>query len=110
MKKLFEFIKKHKTPILIFLVVMFFFRSCGNSTKVRRLEKNKVENGLIIDSLYTIINTQKDTINNIPEIIRLEKIKIHMTYNSWITPQDRHRQLIELQKIVNKNIDELQKK
>jgi uncharacterized coiled-coil protein SlyX len=109
MKKIIEFIKKYKTQILIVLTVLFFFRTCSNSTQVRKLEKTKIENQHTIDSLNGVINEQKDTITKISDVIKAEKIKLHMEYNNWITPQDRTKQLIELHKIVNKNINELQK-
>ena len=44
MKKLIELIKTYKLEILIFLTVIFFFRSCSNSTKVGKLEKIQKQN------------------------------------------------------------------
>ena len=63
-----------------------------------------------------ITETQKkelDSLNNkldsIPEIIRVEKINIHLDYDSWISSKDRGQQLMELHQIVKTNIKDLQK-
>ena len=51
MKKLIELIKTYKLEILIGLTVIFFFRSCSNSSKVSKLEKIEKQNITTIDSL-----------------------------------------------------------
>jgi hypothetical protein len=109
MKKVIEFIKKYKTQILIIFLVLFFFRSCSNSTQVRRLEKSKSENQHSIDSLIGVINGQKDTINKISEVIRMEKIKLHSEYDNWISQKNRSPQLMELHFVVKNKLKELQK-
>jgi hypothetical protein len=63
----------------------------------------------MIDSLTNVINGQKDTINKISEVIRIEKIKVHSEYDNFISSKDRGDQLMELHMIVKKNIKELQK-
>lgn len=90
MKKLIELIKTYKLQILIFLTIIFFFRSCSNSSKVTKLEKIQKQNVSMIDSL-------KITHKN-------EKIAIHSFYDNWITQKDRGRQLMELHFIVKENL------
>jgi hypothetical protein len=90
MKKLIELIKTYKLQILIFLTIIFFFRSCSNSSKVTKLEKIQKQNVSMIDSL-------KITHKN-------EKISIHSFYDNWITQKDRGPQLMELHFIVKENL------
>ena len=90
MKKLTELIKTYKLQILIFLTVIFFFKSCSNSSKVTKLEKIQKQNVSMIDSLKT---THKN-----------EKIAIHSFYDNWITQKDRGPQLMELHFIVKENL------
>jgi hypothetical protein len=90
MKKLIDLIKTNKLQILIFLTVIFFFRSCSNSSKVTKLEKMKKQNISMIDSLK--IAHKK------------EKIAIHGFYDNWITQKDRGPQLMELHLIVKENL------
>ena len=90
MKKLIELIKTYKLQVLIFLTVIFFFRSCSNSSKVTKLEKIQKQNVSMIDSLKT---THKN-----------EKIAIHSFYDNWITQKDRGPQLMELHFIVKENL------
>ena len=109
MKNFIDFIKKYKIHILSSLLFIFFFRSCINSGQIKKLEKVKTENTKKIDSLRYIISGQKDTINNISEVIRLEKIKVHTEYDNYISAQNRGEQLMELHKIVKQNLKELEK-
>jgi hypothetical protein len=90
MKKLIELIKTYKLQILIFLTVIFFFRSCGNSSKVDKLEKIEKRNVATIDSLKVAHKN--------------EKIGIHSFYDNWITQKDRGPQLMELHFIVKENL------
>ena len=90
MKKLIELIKTYKLQILIFLTVIFFFRSCSNSSKVDKLEKITKQNVATIDSLKIAHKN--------------EKIKIHGFYDNWITQKDRGLQLMELHLIVKENL------
>jgi hypothetical protein len=90
MKKLIELIKTYKLEILIGLTVIFFFRSCSNSSKVSKLEKIEKQNITTIDSLR--IAHKK------------EKIAIHSFYDNWITQKDRGPQLMELHFIVKENL------
>lgn len=109
MKKIIEFIKKFKIQILSTLLFIFLMRSCIKSGEVRKLEKTKANNENIIDSLSTIVNGQKDTINNISEVIRQEKIKVHREYDNYISGKNRGEQLMELHMIVKDNIKKLEK-
>jgi hypothetical protein len=109
MKKIIEFVKNYKIHILASLLVIFFFRSCSKSSDVRKLEKSNIKQTEVIDSLTAVVNGQKDTINNISEVIRLEKIKVHTEYDNYISGKDRGEQLMELHMVVKQNIKELQK-
>ena len=109
MKKVIEFVKKYKIHILTSLLVIFFFRSCSKSGDVRKLEKVNISTTKIVDSLTTVIKGQKDTINNISEVIRIEKIKIHTEYDNYISSKNRGEQLMELHKIVKQNLKNLEK-
>jgi hypothetical protein len=90
-------------------LVIFFFRSCSKSGDVRKLEKVNIRTTQIVDSLTTVIKGQKDTINNISEFIRIEKIKIHTDYDNYISSKNRGEQLMELHKIVKQNLKDLEK-
>ena len=59
--------------------------------------------------MTTVIKGQKDTINNISEVIRIEKIKIHTDYDNYISSKNRGEQLMELHKIVKQNLKDLEK-
>ena len=109
MKKVIEFVKTYKVYILVSLLVIFFFRSCVKSSEVRKLEKSNNKQTEVVDSLKRIVVGQKDTINNISEVIRQTKIKVHTEYDNYIAAQNRGEQLMELHKLVKKNLKELEK-
>lgn len=109
MKNFIEFLKKYKIHILSMFLFIFLVRSCSKSGQVTRLEKSNTKNVEMIDSLNLIIKGQKDTINNISEVIRQEKIKVHTEYDNYISQKDRGEQLMELHMIVKNKIKELQK-
>ena len=109
MKKIIEFAKKYKIYILSGLLFIFFVRSCSKSGEVRRLEKANIINEQSIDSLTLLVNGQKDTINNISEVIKKEKLKVHREYDNYISLKDRGPQLMELHRVVKKNIQDLEK-
>ena len=108
MKNIIEFVKKYKLHILTTLLVIFFFRSCSKSGEVRKLEKSNIKQTEVIDSLKSVVNGQKDTINDISEVIRLEKIKVHTEYDNYISSKNRGEQLMELHKIVKQKLKELE--
>ena len=101
MENIIEFLKEHKTKILVTLLVIFFFKSCGNSRDIAKLEKIQTKNVTIIDSLNLVVSKHS-------EQIKLEKIKIHNFYDNWITQKDRGGQLMELHFVVKNNLKELQ--
>tara|TARA_R110002126_G_scaffold184878_2_gene333282 strand:- start:380 stop:712 length:333 start_codon:yes stop_codon:yes gene_type:complete len=110
MKNFINLVKKYKLYILSVLLVIFFFRSCSKSAEIKRLNRDggfSVEN---IDSLQTIINKKEQKIDSFPELLRVEKINIHLEYDGWISSKDRGPQLMELHPIVKNNIKESQKK
>jgi len=109
MKKVIEFVKKYKIHILTSLLVIFFFRSCSKSGDVRKLEKVNIRTTKVVDSLTIVVKGQKDTINNISEVIRIEKIKVHAEYDNYISSKDRGEQLMELHKIIKQNLKNLEK-
>lgn len=109
MKNFIELLKKYKLYILSALFVIFFFRSCSKSGQVNKLEKTEIKKEKVIDSLNNVIKNQEYTINNISEVIRLEKIKVHTDYDNYISGKDRGEQLMELHMIVKQNIKDLQK-
>lgn len=109
MKKVIEFAKKYKIHILSTLLFIFFMRSCIKSGDVRKLEKVKTKNEKVIDSLTFLVNGQKDTISNISEVTRQEKLKVHRGYDNYISSKDRGGQLMELHRVVKNNIKELEK-
>ncbi len=109
MKKIIELLKKYKLYILLSLLVIFFFRSCSKSGQVTKLEKLNKQKTVVIDSLSLLVKNQNDSINNITEIVRQEKIKVHTEYDNWISAKDRGPQLMELHSIVKNKLKELQK-
>jgi 2C-methyl-D-erythritol 2,4-cyclodiphosphate synthase len=109
MKNFIELVKKYKLYILSALFVIFFFRSCSKSGQVNKLEKSEIKKEKMIDSLSNVIKSQDYTINNISEVIRLEKVKVHTEYDNYISSKDRGEQLMELHMIVKQNIKDLQK-
>ena len=110
MKKFMELIKKYKIYILSVLLLYFCFKSCSKSTQIKKLDKkvNSVE--IVTDSLSNEIKLRQQKIDSLPEIMRIEKINIHLEYDEWISSKDRGSQRMELHSIVKNNIKELQKK
>jgi hypothetical protein len=102
MKKFIELVKKYKIYILSVLLIFFFFKSCGKSTDIKRLER-------ITETQKKELNSLNNKLDSIPEIIRVEKINIHLDYDNWISSKDRGQQLMELHQIVKTNIKDLQK-
>lgn len=107
--KAIEFVKTNKIYILSAFLFIFFVRSCSKSSEARKLDKMRNKNEKTIDSLNQVINGQKDTINKISDVIRLEKIKVHNEYDNYISQKDRGEQLMDLHMIVKDNIKKLQK-
>ena len=110
MKKFIDLVKKYKVYILSFLLLFFFFRSCTKSTEIKKLTKENNNNGIVVDSLNNEIKLRQQKIDSLPEIMRIEKINIHLEYDEWISSKDRGQQLMELHSIVKNNVKNLQKK
>jgi len=109
MKNFIEFLKNHKVHILTMLLFIFFFRSCSKSGRLSKKERENIRNTEIIDSLKLGLKEQENAINNISEVIRQEKIKVHSEYDNYISEKDRGEQLMELHKVVKLKIKELEK-
>ena len=109
MKKFIDLIKKYKVYILGVLLLFFFFRSCSKSTEIKKLSKKVDTNNIVVDSLNTQINLRQQKIDSFPEIMRVEKINIHLEYDNWISERDRGQQLMELHRIVKENVNNLKK-
>ncbi len=109
MKNIISLIKKYKLYILGGLLVIFFFRSCQKSTEIRKLNKVDGKKVEMVDSLNNVINQKQEKIDSFPEKMRIEKINIHLEYDSWISSRDRGQQLMKLHQVVKDNIKELQK-
>ena len=110
MKKFIDLVKKYKVYILAILLLFYFFRSCSKSTTIKKLTREVDNNGLVVDSLENEIKLRQQKIDSVPEIMRIEKINIHLEYDEWISSKDRGNQLMELHSIVKNNIKNLQKK
>ena len=110
MKKIVDFIKKYKLYILGILFLFYFFRSCSKSTQIKKLDREVNNNGVVVDSLENEIKLRQQKIDSLPEIMRIEKINIHLEYDEWISSKDRGPQLMELHSIVKNNVKTLQKK
>lgn len=108
--KILEFVKKYKLYILASLLVITFFRSCGKSRTITKLEKNEKLNTEVIDSLKQDIELKAAKIDSFPDVLRKEKLSIHLMYNDTISKLDRTPQTMWLQKNVTlPSIKELQK-
>ena len=109
MKKFIDLVKKYKVYILAILLLFYFFRSCSKSTTIKKLTRDVDNNNLVVDSLENEIKLRQQKIDSVPEIMRIEKINIHLEYDEWISSKDRGQQLMELHPIVKNNIKKLQK-
>mgnify|MGYP003650572886 FL=1 len=109
MEKIKELIKKYKLYILGGLLIVFFIRSCGRGVSISKMGKVDVAQVEEIDSLENTIKIKDQRIDSFPEILRQEKLNIHMGYDDYISKKDRGEQLMEIHMIVKDNIKELQK-
>lgn len=96
MDKVIEFLKTHKVKLLIALVVIFFFKSCGGSKDIKDLERKhmieldeiKKNNELEKDKSYkegqvnafNIVIDDVSKINRPPVLMNL--------HNKWINDRD----------------------
>lgn len=109
MKKFIDLVKKYKIYILSILFLFYFFKSCSKSTDIKKLTKEVDNNGIVVDSLNNQIKLRQQKIDSFPEVMRVEKINIHLEYDNWISQRDRGQQLMELHRIVKGNVNELKK-
>ena len=107
MKKFVETVKKYKVYILAGFLLIFFFRSCTKSTEIKKLDKKLSNNEIFVDSLQKEIKVRQQKIDSLPELIRIEKINIHLEYDEWVSSKDRGQQLMELHSLVKNNIRDL---
>lgn len=108
--KALDLIKKYKIHILVSLLIIVFFRSCGKSRTITGLEKKEKISIETIDSLKLDISLKTAKIDSFPSILRIEKLSIHLMYNDTISKLDRTSQTMWLQKNVTlPSIKELQK-
>jgi hypothetical protein len=101
--KILELIKKYKIYILSVLLMVFFFRSCGKSREVKRLEKS-----------VTAIQHVADSTSKYKDSVILSIKNKHYsdleTIDTWIKQKDRGPQLMELHPIVDSLLKESNKK
>jgi len=110
MEKVINFIKKYKIYILGFLLLFFLARSCSKSGDIKKVNRQNVEYSNQVDSLIKLNSSLQQKIDSFPEILRKQKLNIHMDYDNYISKQDRGKQLMDLHMIVKENIRELQVK
>ena len=97
MENIIEFLKKHKVKLLIVLVVIFFFKSCGGSRDLRNLEKkHKSELETIVKSNELDQNKkykegQIDAFNVvIDDVSKIDRPPVLMNlHNKWISDRDK---------------------
>lgn len=81
MEKLNAFLKNHGTKIMIVLLVLIYFKSCGVDSEVTRIKKDLRATQAEIDTLSNSINNSIDT-KVITEDRMIELIK---TVPAWKT-------------------------
>jgi hypothetical protein len=97
MQNITEFLKKHQTKLLILLVVIFFFKSCGKSRDVRSLEKehkivlDKVKEKNELDKLKSYKEGQVNAFNIvIDDVSKINRPPVLMgLHNKWINDRDK---------------------
>lgn len=92
--KALELIKKYKIYILSFLLLVFFFKSCGKSKDISKLEKQNIKLEHTIDSLVSVKDSTIRVLheNHYNDIERID---------TWIKEKNRGPQLMELHPIVD---------
>jgi len=83
------------------LFVFFFFKSCGKSTDIKKLEKANVE-------LQEKVDRYEEKIDSFPEILRKEKLSIYLSLDDTISRVDRGPQLMGLHKMIKDSVKSLQ--
>jgi hypothetical protein len=108
MEKLINFTKKYKFYILGFLLGFFLIRSCSKSGEIKKMNKQSIEFNTQLDSLIRLNDNLQQKADSFPEVLRKQKLNIHMEYDNYISKQDRGKQLMDLHMIVKDNIKDLQ--
>lgn len=103
-----NFLKKYHVYILAGLLVIVFFRSCGKSRDINKLEKSEATKIEVIDSLNLVISSQSAKLDSIPEIIREEKLSIYLMLDDTISRVDRTPQLMGFHTLIKDKIKDLQ--
>jgi hypothetical protein len=96
MKKFNDFLDKHYRKLLVFLVIVIFFNTCGNPTKSVNKRLDSVSNK--IDSLELITVTRTD--------LKIEGLK---SEKRMIQSTDRKLFDMNRQSEIDKEISELEK-
>jgi len=104
-----DFLIKHKFYIVLGILVIVFFRSCGKSRSINRFEKSEAANIEVVDSLQSVININVSKLDSIPEILRIEKLSIYLSLDDTISRVDRTPQLMGFHTLIKDKIKELQK-
>lgn len=90
-------------------MVFFMFKSCNKSSDINKLENSNITLSEKIDSLNNVVKNQKNKIDSLPEITRVDKLSIYLELNKEISEMDRTPQMMEFHKGINDKISKLQK-
>lgn len=107
MKNVIEFLKNYKFHIAVSLIFIIGVRSCSKSSEIKHLQKIDIGHTHVTDSLNNQINFLTQKIDSFPELLRAEKLSIHIEYDNYISQQDRGKQLMDLHMIVKENITKI---
>ncbi len=102
-----QFLITYKVYILSVLLVIFMFKSCSNSGKLRRTERKLSDTEVVVDSLKQVLNQNEKLVNDFDNVVRQEKIKLLGEYDNYISSKNRGEQLMELHMMVKNDIKKL---
>lgn len=103
-----DFVIKYKVHILIGGIFFLFFRGCGKTISINKLEKSEAVNIEVIDSLNNVINLNNARLDSIPEVIRNEKLSVYLSLDDTISRVDRTPQLMGFHALIKDKIKDLQ--
>lgn len=109
MEKVKELLAKYKVHILIVLLAVVLFKSCGKSRTISKYERHEKANIVMVDSLTNVIETQQTKLDSFPEIMRNEKLGVYLGLDDKISRLDRGRQMMKLHATIKDSILTLQK-
>lgn len=104
-----NFLTKNKFYIVLGILLIVFFRSCGKSRDINRFEKSEKLYTEMIDSLNNVISINTIKIDSIPELIKNEKLSIYLMLDDTIARVDRTPQLMGFHALIKDKIKDLQK-